>query len=129
LQGGFKDVEGAYMTSDLHRGVWVTFERPWDLVIAGPPPGEDPALLVIDLPEPVFAEYEWIEEGKGYREALVPAAILNRYRVYRAWECDECGVIAAEGEPGWHSEIVTTAFGERVRVTTCPECMAEVASE
>jgi hypothetical protein len=34
-------------------------------------------LLVLDIPEEIFVEYEWVEEGKLYREALVPAAILN----------------------------------------------------
>ena len=25
-----------------------------------------------------IADYEWVEEGKGYREWLIPAALLNR---------------------------------------------------
>jgi hypothetical protein len=28
----------------------------------------------------LFAEHEWIEEGKLYREAMIPATELNRYR-------------------------------------------------
>jgi hypothetical protein len=34
-------------------------------------------LLAVELPEDVFAEYEWVEDAKPYREALVPADVLN----------------------------------------------------
>ena len=34
-------------------------------------------LLRIEIAEDVLAAFEWIEEGKPYREWLVPAAILN----------------------------------------------------
>jgi hypothetical protein len=30
-----------------------------------------------DMTESEIAQYEWIEEGKGYREFLVPAAEIN----------------------------------------------------
>ena len=33
----------------------------------------------VDVPEEVMAEWEWVEEGKGHREFLVPAEIVNRY--------------------------------------------------
>jgi hypothetical protein len=33
------------------------------------------------MDENVFVAHEWVEEGKGYREALVPAAVANRYPV------------------------------------------------
>ena len=36
-------------------------------------------VIVIDIPETLFVEHEWVEEAKLYREALVPAAELNRY--------------------------------------------------
>jgi hypothetical protein len=39
--------------------------------------GED--LLVVEMPENVVEEYEWVEEGKTYREFLIPAKIVNRY--------------------------------------------------
>jgi hypothetical protein len=29
------------------------------------------------VPVQLFERYEWVEEGKGYREALVPAEELN----------------------------------------------------
>jgi hypothetical protein len=36
-------------------------------------------VLELDVPEPLFIEYEWVEEGKTYREALIPAERLNAY--------------------------------------------------
>jgi hypothetical protein len=35
-------------------------------------------LLRIEIAEPLIAAYEWVEEGKPYREWLVPAAVLNK---------------------------------------------------
>jgi hypothetical protein len=123
LRDGFADAEGTYMTGEPHGGVWVTVDRPWDLTIAGPPPGDDPALLVVAIPSELFDRYEWVEEGKGYREALVPAGELNRYPVWRAWECAECGRIAPEDTPGWRSELLEHPFGgDRERVSACPDC-------
>jgi len=29
------------------------------------------------VPETELAEYEWIEDGKDYREFLIPAAVIN----------------------------------------------------
>ena len=33
----------------------------------------------IIAPDEVLAEYEWVEDGKPYREFLIPAEIVNRY--------------------------------------------------
>ena len=35
-------------------------------------------LLQVEVEEPLIAAYEWIEEGKPYREWLIPAAVLNK---------------------------------------------------
>jgi hypothetical protein len=120
LREGFADAEGTFGTGTVHRGVWVTLERPWDLAVA-PVADDDPALLVIEVPDDAVADYEWIEEDKGYREALVPADVLNRHPVYRAWQCDECGAVAPERTPGWRSEVIETIF-EPVCITTCSAC-------
>jgi hypothetical protein len=32
----------------------------------------------IEIAEEVVAPYEWVKEGKPYREWLVPAAVLNK---------------------------------------------------
>src|SRR5690242_21211561 len=85
LRGGFKDAEGTWGTTEPRAGVWVTTERPWDVGITGLPPGVDPTLLVVEIPAGLFDQYEWLEEGKPYREALVPAELLNGYPVLVAW--------------------------------------------
>ena len=36
-------------------------------------------MLSLEIPGGVVAPYEWVEAGKGYREFLVPAEIVNRY--------------------------------------------------
>lgn len=62
------------MTSMLHTGVW----------LANQPLDENEGawgntVLLIEIPEPVVAKFEWIEEEKPYREFLVPAEIVNSY--------------------------------------------------
>jgi hypothetical protein len=126
LREGFRDAEGTYLTANLWRGVWVTIDRPWDPVIAGMPGDDDPALLVVEIPLDLFTRHEWVEDGKSYREALVPADELNRYPVWRAWECVECGAVAREESAGWESEVLGHPFrGTRERVSTCPRCVEE----
>jgi hypothetical protein len=71
---GFKDAEGRYLTAEIHRGVWVS-DIPLDINEGAR--GDD--LFVIEIPESVLADYEWVEEFKGYREFLIPAALLNGY--------------------------------------------------
>jgi hypothetical protein len=80
LAEGFKDAEGSYGTSRLWRGVWVSAG---DAVTANEgAEGED--VVVVEISEATVSEFEWVEEGKPYREFLVPAAILNTGRVRRA---------------------------------------------
>ncbi len=75
LADGFRDGTGSYMTDRTFSGVWLS-DQPLD---------EDEGasgstLLSIDVPEATVVEFEWIEEGKGYREFLVPAAVVNQFR-------------------------------------------------
>jgi hypothetical protein len=72
LADGFRDTEGSYLTDRLWKGVWIS-DRPLDEGAAG---GD---VLTLDIPDDVFREYEWVEEGKPNREALIPAHLLNRY--------------------------------------------------
>jgi len=74
LREGFRDGEGSYMTDAILRGVWLS-EFPFDVNEGA----EGNQLLQIDLPEEVAAQYEVIEEGRPYREFLVPAEVLNRH--------------------------------------------------
>lgn len=72
LRDGFRDGTGRYMTDREWSGVCLSDEPFGELEYCE-------ALLRVDLnlSEHGLADYEWIEEGKGYREWLVPAAILN----------------------------------------------------
>lgn len=56
------------------RGVWLS-DRPLDDQdqIRGD------AVLAVEMPYDVAAEYEWTDGGDRYREFCVPAAIVNRY--------------------------------------------------
>ena len=74
LKRGFKDATGYYLTTHLHKGVWIS-DGPLDVNEGA----EGDALLAVIVDERRVARYEWKEEGKGYREFLVPARILNQY--------------------------------------------------
>lgn len=72
LAHGFRDGRGRYMTNTEHEGVWLS-DRPLDVHEGA----EGDTLLAVEVPSDLVEPYEWIEEGKGYREFLVPAALLN----------------------------------------------------
>jgi hypothetical protein len=76
LAGGFKDGTGTYLTDREHTGVWLS-----DIPVERH--DQSDTLLAVDLPvhlSPMLdAEHEWVEDGKGFREWLVPAAILNEH--------------------------------------------------
>jgi len=74
LEHGFKDSSGFYMTDRLHSGVWLS-DRPLD----DNEGADGDVLFCLAIPEDVVKGYEWIEEGKPYREFLVPAMIVNAY--------------------------------------------------
>jgi hypothetical protein len=75
LRDGFRDAAGSYGTAYIFRGVWVSAEVPLDEQEGAH--GE--AVLELDVPESLFVEYEWVEEGKPYREAMIPATDLNKH--------------------------------------------------
>lgn len=60
------------MTLELWRGVWFS-----DVPLDGNEGAEGEDLLSVEIPDELFAEYEWIEDGKPYREALIPAEKVN----------------------------------------------------
>jgi hypothetical protein len=74
LAAGFRDGEDTYLTGHTFRGVWFS-DQPLGVNegVAGN------TVLTIEVREPIFEEYEWVEEGKGYRESLIPADLANRY--------------------------------------------------
>jgi len=78
LRGGFRDGTGYYLTDSLHTGVWLS-DRPLEGNL-----GPETFLEVnLDVPEEQMSNWEWVEEGKGYREWLVPADIINRHATIR----------------------------------------------
>src|SRR5262245_8840384 len=74
LRSGFRDTTARYLTDREWSGVWVA-DRPLDNSEGAS--GE--ALVQVEIAEEILTDYEWIEEGKPYREWLVPADILNKY--------------------------------------------------
>lgn len=84
----FRDGHGTYLTDREWSGVWLS-DQP--LLDGGPFDG-DPASgwtvleVMLDLSDAELARYEWVEDGKPYREWLVPAAVLNQRGTVRRSE-------------------------------------------
>jgi hypothetical protein len=80
LREGFRDAEGHYGFFDEEenpvpvRGVWLS-ETPLDENEGA----DGDQLLQIELPDAVALEHEVVEEGKPYREFLIPASVLNQH--------------------------------------------------
>jgi hypothetical protein len=87
LRDGFRDTTGTYMTPQEWTGVWVSADWPLD---ENEGAGGD-TVIEIDIPDELLTTYEWVEDGKPYREALIPAAELNRHprRILSDDELDE----------------------------------------
>jgi hypothetical protein len=76
---GFRDGKGHYGTDRLLRGVWLS-NVPLDVNDFGGPLDADVLLRVdVTCDEKDLARFECIEEGKRYREWLVPAKVLSRF--------------------------------------------------
>jgi hypothetical protein len=70
LRHGFRD---EYKEGDL-RGVWFA-----DQPLGANEGFAGDVTLCVEVPEDVFAHYQWVEEPPiGYRRSLLPAAVLNR---------------------------------------------------
>ena len=70
----FKNGTGSYLTDSNHTGVWVS-----DCPLGTNEGAKGNVVLevTLDVQESELAEYEWIEEGKPYREWLIPEDMLN----------------------------------------------------
>lgn len=71
---GWYDRDG----EEVSEGVWLS-DRP--LIAKGGLSGSEP-LFRLEISEDVIREYEWVNEpgyAEGYREWLVPAAVVNQY--------------------------------------------------
>jgi len=76
LKEGFKDGSGSYGTGLVFSGVWFS-NYPLDINEGA----KGDTLLSVDIPEFKVLQYEWQEEGKTYREFLIPASLVNDYAV------------------------------------------------
>ena len=76
LAEGFRDGSGGYGTAEEFTGVWLS-DRPLDVNEGAE--GDTALMISFSIPLSALANYEWIEEGKGYREWLVPAEIIGRH--------------------------------------------------
>jgi hypothetical protein len=65
LKNGFRDGTGTYLTDREWSGVWLS-NIPLDCNEGAM--GEVLFEVDLQLPESEIADYEWIEEGKPYRE-------------------------------------------------------------
>lgn len=72
LRAGFRDATGYYLTVNEHSGVWVS-DAPLD-ENAG---AGGRFVISLEVPDDQLEPYEWAEDGKPYREFLVPAELLN----------------------------------------------------
>jgi hypothetical protein len=72
LRDGFRDGTGTYMTTTEHSGVWLS-NVPLDINEGA----AGDTLLQVEMPEQSIADFEWIEDGKPYREWLIPARLVN----------------------------------------------------
>ncbi len=89
---GFRDGVGSYLTDSSRRGVWLS-DKPLDANEGA----EGNTLLEVDLglSNREIDRFEWVEEGKPYREFLVPAGVVNRHGIVKVLTVDEC--------PSWAS--------------------------
>lgn len=128
LRDGFRDATGTYMTSETHHGVWITRDAPWSLATGGLGQNAD-ALVVVGIPDELFAQFEWVDEMEtGYREALIPAADLNRHPRWLAWECAECERVDRCKSDGWQTHTWANPLsGKRESCHTCPDCTRQPA--
>ena len=76
LSSGFKDRVGTYLANRKFRGVWFS-DRPilegFDLTGGGIPENWAALEVRLRLSPSELERHEWLEEGKTYREWLIPA--------------------------------------------------------
>lgn len=124
LRDGFRDgvLPPSGMTID-ERGVFVS--APWPLDCNEGAHGD--VVLAIDIPERLFVEYELVEEGKPYRESMIPAEMLNGYpvRILSESEEDELYDMRSDSHGlSWRHTVDNAEVGRLLRETVIrPECL------
>lgn len=71
---GFQDGTGTYLTAAAWSGVWFS-DRPLDANEGAK--GKQLLRVTTVLTEDYLARWEWVEDGKTYREWLIPAETVN----------------------------------------------------
>ena len=71
---GFRDSESYYGTENPHSGVWLS-DRPLDADEGAV--GNALLRVELNIGDREIAQFEWIEDGKPYREWLIPACLIN----------------------------------------------------
>jgi hypothetical protein len=74
LAHGFTDATGSYLTDQEFTGVWLS-SVPLDANEGAD--GDTLLRVTLNIPEAELANWEWVEEGKPYREWLIPAEVIN----------------------------------------------------
>lgn len=76
MRAGFRDGSASYgvVSGAQFRGVWLS-----NVPLDENEGARGDTLLALELPLRLIRDYEWIEEGKPYREFLVPAALVNEH--------------------------------------------------
>jgi hypothetical protein len=76
LRDGFRDDAGRYLTDQTFSGVWLS-DQPLD---ANEGAWGDVILAVkFSVPLSALDKWEWIEEGKPFREWLIPADFIAQH--------------------------------------------------
>jgi hypothetical protein len=71
---GFGDSEGYFGTESLHSGVWLS-DRPLEADEGAS--GNALLRVGLNIGDQEISRFEWIEDGKAYREWLIPARLIN----------------------------------------------------
>jgi len=86
LREGFRDGIGNYLTENTYQGVWLS-ETPLDDNEGAL--GDTLLKVTVKLSPRKLADFEWKEEGKGYREFLIPADVVNANSTVKIIDRDE----------------------------------------
>ena len=75
IESGFKNGSGYFLSNRIWTGVWLS-----SVPIGSDHGAEGDALLMVELEidDGELARWEWVAEGRTYREWLIPANILNK---------------------------------------------------
>ncbi|HXJ80791.1 MAG TPA: hypothetical protein VMS64_19200 [Candidatus Methylomirabilis sp.] len=116
LRDGFRNGRGRYLTDREWEGVWLAYPAPDETAGA-----RGPVLLAVRIPVAVIRPYEWVEEGKGYREFLVPTDLVNRYGPVTVEALDPVAELSC-ASCGWRRTVPTgfIAWQREQHRLTCP---------